>query len=86
MEERISHFMLRAAKLEFFLANIDVRYVHLRPLGALQVVSGINWTSVAERIEQAFPFDAFDFSTSLFSFLQSASPQYLAWSHESGFR
>jgi hypothetical protein len=86
MEDQIAQFLLRAAKLEFFLANADVQLVHLRPAGQLNIVSGVNWTAVAQRIEAKYPFAAFDFALAPFGLFKETAPQYLVWSSENRFK
>ncbi|MBB1251654.1 hypothetical protein [Rhizobium sp. G21] len=59
MEEEISHYMLRAAKFEFFLVNTDINLAHVS--GPKQAISGVNWTRLAQLVEHHYPFAQFDF-------------------------
>ncbi len=59
MEEMISQYMLRMGKFEFFLVSMDIELAHVS--GANQTVVGVNWTRLAQRVENCYPFAQFDF-------------------------
>jgi hypothetical protein len=82
VEEQIARFMLRAAKFEFFLVNFDTALAHTKAIESLEVISGVNWTLVAKKIEAKSPFAAFDFEHAEFLMLRATSPQYLVKSQQ----
>ncbi|PBC21281.1 MULTISPECIES: hypothetical protein [unclassified Mesorhizobium] len=83
MEEKdIADFMLKASKFEFFLVNRDTSLAHTNAVGGLIVISGVNWTRVAQRVEANFPFHSFDFASSGFEIFAQAAPQYLVIKHD----
>jgi hypothetical protein len=86
VEDEIARFMLRAAKFEFFLANTGIELAQLRPLGHFNIVTGVNWTNVANRVEAKYPFEAFDFKITEFNIFRDTAPQYLVWDVERGFK
>ena len=77
MEAEIANFMLRAAKLEFFLVNLNREFAHTKTIGSLTAVAGVNWTQVASYIENSFPFFKFNFDQSAFTLLRLTAPQLL---------
>lgn len=77
MEDRIARFMLRVSKFEFYLMNKNIEFAHLRALGELQKVEGVNWQKVALAVEGKFPFAMFDFTTSSFRIFRETAPQFL---------
>lgn len=77
MEEEISRFMLATSKFEFFLVNRDLRFAHTIDVRGLRAISGVNWTEIAARIEERFPFATFNFAPSGFLAFKESSPQYL---------
>jgi len=80
MEAKISQFILKVSKFEFFLINTDITLAHFdRATGA---VTGLNWTRLAALIEAEMPFSAFNFQQSGFSIFKDTAPQYLTISPE----
>ena len=77
MEEKISRFMLAAAKFEFFLVNRDIRLARVANVRGLDVVVGVNWAAIAACIEARFPFVDVDFAQRGFSIFKETAPQYL---------
>lgn len=77
MEEEIAGFMLKASKFEFFVVNRDIELAVTKSVRSLTVISGINWTKLAQRVEARFPFASFDFSKSAFEIFAQTAPQYL---------
>lgn len=77
MEEEIARFMLKASKFEFFVVNWDIELAVTRSVREFTVISGINWTKLAQRVEAKFPFKSFDFSKSGFAIFAQTAPQYL---------
>ena len=77
MEEVIARLLMKMSKFEFYLVNRDTELAHTRTANGLEVVTGINWTRLAQQIERAYPFSKFDFGRSSFGVLQETAPQYL---------
>lgn len=67
--------MLLAAKLEFFLVNLDQDFAHVD--GETRVVRGVNWDCVGQSLESKYPFIGFDFESAGFQVLTETVPQYL---------
>ncbi|MER8479776.1 hypothetical protein [Mesorhizobium sp. M1163] len=77
MEEEIARFMLKASKFEFFVINQSIELALSKEVRTFAAVSGVNWTKLAQRIEEKFPFTSFDFSKSGFEIFAQTAPQYL---------
>lgn len=75
MDEEISKFMLLAAKLEFFLVNLDHNFAHVHT--ETRVVRGVNWDRVGQSLEARHPFEEFNFSKSGFQIFKDTVPQRL---------
>ena len=75
MDKEIAQFMLLAAKLEFFLVNLDQTFAHVH--GATGVVRGVNWERVGESLQSKHPFASFDFAGSGFQIFKDTTPQHL---------
>lgn len=75
IDEEIANFMLLAAKLEFFLVNLDQTFSHLD--GKTQVVRGVNWEQIGQSLEIKYPFAGFDFAGSGFQLFKETVPQLL---------
>ncbi|KSV75983.1 hypothetical protein N185_16175 [Sinorhizobium sp. GW3] len=80
MEDKISEFMLRVAKFEFFLINADIDLAHVET--ATGIIKGLNWTRLAQRVEDKYPFATFDFDNPPIRMLKETAPQYLVKSVE----
>ncbi|WCK68982.1 hypothetical protein [Agrobacterium tumefaciens] len=80
MEDKIAVFMLRVAKFEFFLMNADLSFAHVETITG--IVKGLNWTRLAQRVEEAQPFAKFDFDNSPIRLFKETSPQYLVMGPE----
>ena len=79
MEEEISHYMLRVAKFEFFLMSMDITLAHVN--GASNAITGVNWTRLAQLVEQYHPFAHFDFDHPPIRMFKETAPQVLVKSH-----
>ena len=77
MEDEIANFMLKASKSEFFVVNQNIELALIRSVRKFTVISGVNWTKLAQRVEAKFPFKSFDFSKSGFMIFAQTAPQYL---------
>lgn len=77
IEKRISDYLVRCAKFEFFLVNSNIELAKIRSISALQTISGIEWNGLAALIEEKHPYGSFNFSQSGFSFLNDNAPQFL---------
>lgn len=77
MEDRISKFMLKVSKFEFYLINRNVSLAKTRLQNGMSRVEGVDWHLLARSVEQIFPFAEFDFSTSGFEVFRETAPQYL---------
>ena len=75
MDEEISKFMLLAAKLEFFLVNLNRDFAHVDR--ETRVVRGVNWDQVGQSLEGKYPFKEFDFVRSGFQLFKETTPQLL---------
>ncbi len=75
LDEEISEFMLLAAKLEFFLVNLDQAFAHVNE--KTRVVRGINWDRIGQSLEDKHPFAKFDFERSGFQLFKETIPQLL---------
>lgn len=75
MDEEISKFMLLAAKLEFFLVNLNQDFAHVD--GETRVVRGVNWDRIGQSLEGKHPFKEFDFAGSGFQLFKETTPQLL---------
>lgn len=78
MEDRIAHLMLKMSKFEFYLVNRDVAFATTKAVGKLNVVTGINWSTLAKQLEIKHSFADFDFAQCKFGLFKDTSPQYLA--------
>lgn len=67
--------MLLAAKLEFFLVNLNQDFAKVD--GRTRVVSGVDWNRIGQSLERAFPFKEFDFEGSGFQLFKETIPQRL---------
>ena len=77
MEKLIAHFMLRAAKFEFYLINKDIGFAQTKHIGELEAISGVQWSKVAQHLQEKFPFESFDFDASSFALFKKTAPQLL---------
>ena len=75
MDEEIAQFMLLAAKLEFFLVNLDQAFARVDK--KTQVVMGVNWDRIGKSLEVNHPFAEFDFRGSGFQIFKETTPQLL---------
>lgn len=75
MDEEIANFMLLAAKLEFFMVNLDQTFAHVD--GKTRVVRGVNWDQIGQSLEVMHPFTEFDFVGSGFQLFKETAPQFL---------
>lgn len=80
MEEKISQYMLRMGKFEFFLVSMDIELAHVS--GANQAVMGVNWTRLAQRVENRYPFAQFDFDHPPIQMFKETAPQFLVKSFQ----
>jgi len=86
MDEKVARFMLRAAKFEFFLVNFNIGFAHLSDHDMFHTVAGLNWSALAEHVEQKCPFAAFDFETAGFAAFKHTAPMYLTWHSDAGLK
>ncbi len=84
MEEMISQYMLRMGKFEFFLVSMDIELAHVS--GANQAVMGVNWTRLAQRVENRYPFAQFDFDHPPIRMFKETAPQFLVKSDRGGLK
>jgi len=77
LEEQIAHFMLRAAKFEFYLVNRDTGFAQTRRSGTFDVIAGIQWGVIAQQLQVKQPFETFDFTASAFNMFRQTAPQFL---------
>lgn len=84
MDNEIAEFMLLAAKLEFFLVNLDQGFAHSD--GETSVVRGVNWERIGQSLEHMHPFAAFDFEGSGFQIFKETVPQYLVAKEDGGLK
>nr|WP_321444935.1 hypothetical protein [uncultured Cohaesibacter sp.] len=75
MDEEIAKFILLAAKLEFFLVNLNQGFAHVD--GKTRVVRGVNWDQVGQSLEAKHPFKEYDFEGSGFHLFKETTPQLL---------
>lgn len=75
MDDEIAKFMLLAAKMEFFLVNLDQDFAHVD--GKTRAIRGVNWVRIGQSLEDIYPFAEFDFESSGFQILKETIPQYL---------
>ena len=75
MDLEISRFMLLAAKLEFFLVNLNQDFAQVE--AGTRVVRGVNWDRIGQSLECKFPFKEFDFAGSGFQLFKETTPQRL---------
>lgn len=75
MDEEISRFMLLAAKLEFFLVNLNQDFAHVDE--KTRAVRGVNWGRIGQSLEGKHPFKKFDFAGSGFQLFKETIPQRL---------
>lgn len=84
MEKDIANFMLLAAKLEFFLVNLDQDFAHVD--GTSRVVRGVNWDRIGQSLESRHPFTEFDFAGSGFQIFKETVPQLLVATEGGGLK
>ncbi|MGS4991009.1 hypothetical protein ACVDG9_23795 [Roseibium sp. RP-7] len=84
MDRDIARFMIDAAKFEFFVVNLDLRFAHIDPV--TNAVTGVNWELLGQAMEEIFPFDEFDFSNSDFEIFRLTVPQKLVVSELGGLK
>lgn len=77
LEEQIARFMLRVSKFEFYLVNADRDLARTISVKGLDIIAGINWSRLAQRLESRQPFSQFDFGKSPFGIFKDTAPQYL---------
>lgn len=77
MEEEIARLLMKMAKFEFYLVNSDSDLAHTRKTNRFDVISGINWTKLADKLERKVPFAAFDFEKTALHIFKETAPQYL---------
>lgn len=77
MEHEVAAFMMKVSKFEFFLVNRDRKLAHISEVRSLSIVTGVNWTKLAQYVEDRFPFKKFDFKASGFNAFVETAPQYL---------
>jgi hypothetical protein len=75
VDKEIASFMLLAAKLEFFLLNLDQSFAHVD--GQTRAVSGVNWERIGQSLEIKHPFADFEFASSGFQVFKDTVPQVL---------
>ncbi|MGX5851699.1 hypothetical protein ACWGTO_32330 [Mesorhizobium sp. PL10] len=80
-ETDIAIFMLQASKFEFFLINRSRSFIHTVSTKGRTIVTGVNWTRVAQAVEAAAPFASFDFISSGFKIFIETTPQCLVIKH-----
>ncbi len=77
IEDKISKFMIKISKFEFFMINENIELAHIQHKDGLQKLAGVRWEKLAALIEQKHRFSVFDFKSSGFVFFKETSPQYL---------
>ncbi|WP_299648436.1 hypothetical protein [uncultured Tateyamaria sp.] len=84
MDDKIAEFILLAAKMEFFLVNLDQDFAHVD--GETRVIRGVNWNRIGQSLEDMYPFADFDFEGSGFQILKETLPQYLVAKENGGLK
>lgn len=77
IEDKISKFMMKVSKFEFFLINQNIELASIKEDKGFQKLVGINWGKLAVLIEKEHKFSSFDFDNCKFNILKDTSPQFL---------
>lgn len=77
VEMKITNYLVRCAKFEFYLINKNCSYAKTEDMGPLKKVTGIDWSKLAADLERKYTFAEFDFVQNGFDFLKVNRPQYL---------
>lgn len=77
IEDKISKFMIKVAKFEFFLINENIELAIIQDKNGLHKLVGINWQKLAALIEHKHHFSEFNFESYGFRVFKDTSPQYL---------
>jgi hypothetical protein len=78
IDKNISDYLIRCAKFEYLLVCKDISLAQTEQNGLFQVVKGIEWSKLAQRLEDVRPFATFNFDTYRFGYFKSNTPQFLS--------
>lgn len=77
INKKISDYLTRCAKFEYLLICNDISLAKINQGGSFQIVAGVEWSMLAQHLEDKHPFGTFNFNDSSFDYLKSNTPQYL---------